>query len=213
MKKLIVLLTIVSVVFVMGISALAAPGGFVESPSNNGAPTLVAEDSDVGVTVTAYRDRVGKLSADQISIFESAYKSVVGYTDVSSMNPELPKAANKVKVDPADLAVSDIFFVTVEGKSSAKASVKSNTFHNFVALVRYDGSAWSVVDSELKDETTVSFTASSGIYAIVVSTGATPQQSKKGCFGSIEGAGVLCIAATAVIATAFVFEGKKKEQI
>ena len=213
MKKLIILLIVVAVACVMGISAFAAPGGFVESPSNNGAPTLVAEDSDVGVAVTAYRERANKLSADRISVFENAYKSVVSYTDVSSMTSELPKAANKVKVDPADLAVSDLFFVTVEGKSSAKASVKSNTFDNFVALIRYDGSAWSVVDSELKDENTVSFTASAGVYAVVVSTGATPQQSKKGCFGSIEGAGVLCIAATAAIAAAFVFEGKKKEQI
>ncbi len=213
MKKLIILLTVITVVCAMGISALAAPGGFIESPSANGAPTLVAEDSDAGVTVTAYRDRADKLSADLISTFEQAYKSVVGYTDVSSMNSELPKTANKVSVDPSDLAVSDLFFVTVDGKSSAKASVKSNTFDNFVALVCYNGSGWSVVESELKDGNTISFTASSGVYAVVVSTGATPKQPKKGCFGSVEGAGMLCIAATAVLAAAFVFEGKKKEQV
>lgn len=214
MKKLIVLLTIVSVVFVMGISALAAPGGFVESPSNNGAPTLVAEDSDVGVTVTAYRDRVGKLSADRISTFENAYKSVVGYTDVSSMNPELSKVANRVKVDPADLAVSDLFFVTVDEKSSAEISVQSNTFDNFVALIRYDESGWSIVESELKkDGTTVSFTASSGVYAVVVSTGATPNQSENMSIGPVWRTVILVVAAVVVAAAVVVFVIKKKKLI
>lgn len=213
MKKLIILLIVVAVACVMGISALAAPGGFVESPSNNGAPTLVAEDSDVGVTVTAYRDRANKLSADQISAFENAYKSVVSYTDVSSMTPELPKVANKVKVDPADLAVSDLFFVTVEGKSSANASVQSNTFDNFIALVRYDGSGWSIVDSELKDGNTVSFTASSGVYAVVVSVGATPNQSQNGCVGPIGITVILCVVAVAIAAAVFVIVAKKKKWI
>ena len=203
MKRLIIILTVAIAICAMSVSTLAAWEGFVESPSANGAPTIVEEESEDGVTISAYRERADLLSPSQISNFDSAYKSIVGYASVPDINSKISQIARELKVDPADLAVSDLFYVSIYGgKISASITLESITFENFVCLLRYDGSEqdvanaeigddglewlvanaeinndrseWNVVDVEIGDDGTIKFNALPGAYAVVVSTEETP---------------------------------------
>ena len=176
MKKLIIILTVAIAVCAMSVSTLAASwGGFIESPSASGAPTIVEEASDDGVKISSYRDRAENLNPGQIANFENAYKSIVSFKTVPEINSSISDIASKLKVDPSDLAVSDLFYITVgEDKESAIVSLESATFDNFVCLLRYDGARWVVVDA-VKDYTDViKFDALPGAYAVVVSTGDAP---------------------------------------
>ena len=175
MKKLIIILTVVIAICAMSISTLAARGGFIESPSANGAPTIVEDNTDDRVMITAYRDRKEALSAEQIVNFDNAYKSALSFSSVSHMNSKITGHASALKVNVSDLALSDFFYVTIDGnKASAMVSLKSVNFSNFVCLLRYDGSNWVVVDAELNGDNIIEFLAVPGAYAVVVSTGATP---------------------------------------
>ena len=152
MKRLVVVLAIVIAICAMSVSAVAELGGFVESPSANGAPTLVPEDSDASVNVVAYRDRVDTLTEGELTSFENAYKSIVASTDVASMNSKLPRIASRLKVYADKLAISDIFFITVDGDlEDGIASITSETLDKFVSLLYFNGSNWVVVDTDIKD--------------------------------------------------------------
>ena len=216
MKKLIIILTVAVAIIAMSVSALAAPGGFIESPSANGAPTIVGGNSDGGVRVIAYRDRKNSLSAEQIANFESAYKSVVDVSNISDVNSELSDIASAVKVNAADLAVSDLFYVDIDGEmTSALISLESATFSNFVCLLRYDGSNWVVVDTKIEGDDIIAFDALPGEYAVVVSTGATPDRNTAGCRGCrfcpiclI----IILIILTAIIVTICIIRREKKDK-
>lgn len=218
MKKLIIILTVAIAICAMSVSTLAARGGFVESPSANGAPTIVEGDTDDRVMITAYRDKKQNLSAGQIANFDNAYDSALSFPGVSHMNSKIANHASALKVNASDLALSDLFYVTIDGNTtSAMASLKSVTFSNFVCLLRYDGSNWVVVDAEINGDNIIEFLAVPGAYAVVVSTGATPDYDgyKTNKILPI----VLIIAAVVVAALSIFFiffilrKKKKKEEI
>ena len=144
MKKLIILLAVVMAICAMSVSTLAAWDGFVESPSASGAPTIVESASDVGVKISAYRDRTDKLSPDQVANFESAYNSIVGFSSVADMNPDIPKIARDLNVNPSDLAISDLFYITIEERSgSESASVEDKAAFVNLAASTFKSSARS----------------------------------------------------------------------
>ena len=182
MKKILALLITAMLVFVMSISVFADPGAFVQSPSANGAPVLDEENSDGNIKVTAYRDREKELNSTQIKDFEAAYKSVVSVSDLTTINSAIADVAANVQVSNDDLAVSDLFYISLVDESKAvagatyKLNIQSDTFKNFVCLIKRVDGKWYVVENvELKDETVLEFSTDDlGSYAVVVSTGDIP---------------------------------------
>ena len=182
MKKILALLITLMLVFVMSVSVFADPGAFVQSPSANGAPVLDKENSDGNIKVTAYRDREKELNNTQIKDFEEAYESVVLSAGIAEINSAIADAAAEVQVDSDDLAVSDLFYISLIDESNAvdgatyKINVKSDTFENFVCLLKRVDGKWHVVENvELKDGNVLEFSVDDlGPYAVVVSTGDIP---------------------------------------
>ena len=183
MKKIVAVLAVVFILFTTSVTVFAEPGGFVQSPSTNGAPVLIEEDSDDNIKITAYRYRNEELNATQIAEFEKAYKSVVGEKDLSKLVADLTGIAEAVNVDVANLAVSDLFYLSlISGEDHTEGatydvSVKADTFVNFICLLKFDDGVWTVVDgAELKGAKVVDFVADDlGSYAVVVSVGEAPE--------------------------------------
>ena len=100
------------------------------------------------------------------------------FSSISKMNDSIPTIAENLKVDLSDLAISDFFYITIDGdKESAFASLQSDTFENLLCLLRYDGSSWVVVEAEMDGYDVVKFEALPGAYAAVVSTGKAPDRT------------------------------------
>ena len=167
----------------MSVSVFADPGAFVESPSANGAPVLNEEESDDNVKITAYRNRADELNATQITEFENAYKEIVAVDDLTVLVSSLTSVAENVNVDAADLAVSDLFYVSLEsGQDHTEGakyvlSIQADTFTNFICLLHFVDGEWKIVpEVELKGTKVIEFTAENlGTYAVVVSVGDAPE--------------------------------------
>ena len=181
-KLLIIFVVIVSILLTTSVTVFAEPGVFVQSPSVNGAPVLIEENSDKSIKITAYRNRKIELNAPQIDEFEQAYKSIVGVNDLTVLDSKIAAVAEGVKVDIGDLAVSDLFYLSLKSGAdhvdgtTYKVSVQAETFANFICLLKYDNGEWTVVENvEVKGTKVVDFVADDlGPYAVVVSVGDAP---------------------------------------
>lgn len=227
MKKLLTLIIAITVILAMSISASADPGAFVQSPSANGAPELVEEDSD-NVIVTAYRDREDVLSEDQVADFEDAYKSVVSVDNLTELVDALSSVASNVNVPIKDLAVNDLFFVSLESGEAApdgasfKVKLKADTLDKFVCLMVHVDGEWMIVENVvLEDGEAISFDATElGAYAVVVSTGDAPEYPEVP--GGDDGVspwvvvgvvtGSLAVAAGAALIVVLVVKSKSKKE-
>lgn len=182
MKKALALILVLVMMYTLSIPAFAAPGAFVTSPSNSGAPSLEdffneSPECFAELIVTAYKDR-GTLSDEKKAELEAAYQQIVSTTDLSTLNSALKAAAEKLGVDVTDLAVSDLFDVSYyscehhedHGKFTIK--LKANTFSKFVNLMHYTGSSWEIVENATVDQNDVlTFTVDDlSPFAVVVNT-------------------------------------------
>lgn len=182
MKKALALILVLVMMYTLSIPAFAAPGAFVTSPSNSGAPSLEdffneSPECFAELIVTAYKDR-GTLSDEKKAELEAAYQQIVSTTDLSTLNAALKAAAEKLGVDVTDLAVSDLFDISYyscehheeHGKFTIK--LKADTFSKFVNLLHYNGSSWEVVENATVDQNDVlTFTVDDlSPFAVVVNT-------------------------------------------
>ena len=182
MKKALALVLVLVMMYTLSIPAFAAPGAFVSSPSNSGAPSLEdffneSPECFAELIITAYRDR-GTLSDEKKAELEKAYQDIVNATDLSTLNASLKTAAAKLGIETTDLAVSDLFDVSYyscehheeHGKFTIK--LKANTFDKFVNLLHYNGTSWDVVEGATVDENDIlTFTVDDlSPFAVVVNT-------------------------------------------
>ena len=144
-------------IFVFSISAFAELGKFIESPSNNPAPELISaenesEDCVSRLIITAYIDRA-ELSEEARQKIEKAYTDIIGTQDLSSLNEAIADIAKKAGMDPADLAVSDLFDITgtdCDGHGDHghfNIKLKAETLENFVCLLHYYDNEWHIVEN------------------------------------------------------------------
>ena len=189
MKKFIMVCLVMVLAVSMGVSVFAATGGFVSSPSGNAAPELVEgknsdEDCEAELIITAYSDR-DKLSEEARKKIEDAYAQILGAEELSALNESIAEIAEKLSVDAADLAVSDLFDISATAcdghgdHGHFDITLKSETLNNFVCLLHYYDGAWHIVENaevtnngeHLEfDEDQLS------PFAIVVSVGAAPKE-------------------------------------
>ena len=184
MKKLVMISLAVIVVLGMSISAIAATGGFIVSPSRNQAPELIeVKPSDdkctVEVEVTAYADR-DTLSPEGRTAIEDAYAKIMGAKNIGELTPAIGDVASGMGADVANFAVSDLFNISASGCEShdghGKVSVTlgADTLANFACVIAYNNGEWSVIEGATvsEDGKTVTFEADKfGPVAFVANTG------------------------------------------
>lgn len=219
MKKLLFLF--VACVMVFTVTATAANGGFVSSPSTNLAPELVdarvdSEDCLATVILTAYIDR-HELSAEDRAALEDAYATIAANADLTKLTKDLIAKAEALGIATTALSVSDLFDISLINcepdvhaeHGSFHITLKAETAKNFVALLHYMNGEWSVVDDATVDGTELSFSVDSfSPFAIVVNTYGESEPPVTGDAYLI-GA---CAAVMAVSAVAFAVAYKKSRK-
>jgi len=182
MKKILSFGFVLVLAAVFCFSAVAAPNGFVSSPTSQSAPELVsAENSDPDcdgvVIITPYSEK-DELDDDSKQTMEDAYDSIVNTENLEDLNDDLKDAAEKQDVKPGNLAVSDLFDIDFEcdehdGHGHFDVTLKPGSLDNFVALMYYDGENWVMVDDANVSGNHLSFTLMNpATMAIFVDSGA-----------------------------------------
>ena len=211
MKKIVALCLSVILMMGMTITAFAAPGSFVSSPTGNQAPAVedfkaADEDCTAQLVITPYGDRE-ELSEAIEALLEKAYDSIKESTDLTALNAELAKLAKEKKINGTDLAVSDLFDIHVtgcdyhDGHTEFDVVLSADTLNNFVALIHMnkDGK-WEIVEDAkvTGDGDHLSFSVDSfSPFAIIVNTGKPAQTGDNNMVP-------ICIAIMAVSALAIV---------
>lgn len=184
MKKVTLVCLATLMVLCMGITAFAAPGSFVSSPSGNPAPTLISftpgdSSCSAELIITAYINR-DTLSEKEKTLIEQAYSVIATTDDLTTLNSDLLKLVNDKKLNGKKLAVSDLFDARIEGCTVHEGHVgnevvlESDTLNRFVALLRMkDDGEWELVSNAeiINDGKQLRFTSDTFCpYAIVVNT-------------------------------------------
>lgn len=181
MKKFLMLCMVFLMLVSLCIPAAAAVGGFVSSPSANQAPELIGAENkkcDAEIIITAYANR-DQLSDDKRQALEAAYAEIVGTEDLSTLNNKIKKMAKKNGVDVSELAVSDLFDISMtecadHGKHGKfDITLNAETLENFVCLIHYYEGEWTMVKkAEITKEDYLKFSQDTfSPFAIVTYTG------------------------------------------
>lgn len=161
MKKLVSIVLAVILATTVCVSALAAPNGFVESPSNQKGPEIIEGD---GIVVTPFGDR-DELPDDVRDVLEEAYNSILNADNLGDLCEALEDLANELGVPVKNLVVSELFELSYENGEQDKAgnfvvTLKDDSFKDFFALMKYEDGKWVLIDdAKLGDGNKLSFTA------------------------------------------------------
>lgn len=183
MKKILTACLALVMVMTMSITVFAAPGGFLSSPSGKLAPDLVdysnsSDDCEAELVLTPYANR-GSLPDPLRINFESAYNSIANTNNISNLNSDLTKIVQELNLSSDDLGISDFFNIHSkncdihEDHGAFTIKLKPETLENFVALMRYDGEKWVIVEGAkiLSDGMHLTFASKElGPFSIVVNT-------------------------------------------
>ncbi len=156
MKKILCICLTLIMVMGLSVSAFAAPGAFVESPSNNQAPELIegkneSEDCEAKLVITSYADR-HTLPDELREKIEYAYKHIVETHDLGDLNEKLDQLAEKLGVDSKYLQISDMFDITFydcdvhDQHGEFDIVLKPESLRNFVGLLHYTNNSWHLVE-------------------------------------------------------------------
>lgn len=191
MKKVLVICLTVVFMVSMTLTAFAATGGFVSSPSGNPAPEKVEfkpadEDCTASLVITPYGDKQ-ELTPAIKTMLEKAYADINGTDDVSTLNAALAKLAADKKIKGTDLAVSDLFDIHVTGCDYHDEHVdfdivlSADSLKNFVGLLHMNKNGeWELVKDAkvIANGDHLSFSVDSfSPFAVVVNTAANPSQT------------------------------------
>lgn len=204
------------------LSAMAAPGSFIVSPSGKTTPILLdssneSQDCTAELVVTPYSER-DTLSDEAKAKIEDAYDSIAGTSDLTEITSDLADIAKNMNISGSALGVSDLFDVSYDGcdvhSEHGKFTIKleAEMLDSFVALMYWDGSSWVIVEGAFVDEDGyLNFvTDRFGPYAIVVNTGAENVEPPKTGDEFPWLYVVLMIASAAGLAVVFFLSRKKK---
>ncbi len=195
MKKVLAFCMMILMIFSMSISAVAAPGGFMSSPSGKPAPGIESfdpenEDCTGQLVITPYSGR-GELSEFLQGLLEKAYTMIANSTDLTKLNADFAKLVARLNLNNSQLAVSDLFDIHVEGCDVHEGHLNfdvvlsADTLNKFVALLHMNHNGeWELVsDAKVTNNGThLEFsTEELSPFAIVVRTDAgTPDTPQTG---------------------------------
>ena len=156
MKKVLVFLVMTVLLVTLSLSSFAQTGGFVSSPSNNQAPTLISfkannENCDGVLVITPYAKR-NELSNNLRDLLEKARNEIAASNDLTKLNSDLAQVASQKNIAGTQLAVSDLFNLHVtgcdahEGHFDFDITLAAETLKHFVGLLQMksDGT-WELV--------------------------------------------------------------------
>lgn len=222
MKKVFSIVLAMVLTLALSVSVCAAPGQFVNSPSNNDAPTIISfernnEECTGELIITPYSQRA-TLPAELKALIEKAYSDIASSKDLTTLNKDLADLAAAQKIDGPNLKVSDLFDIRYEGCTSHNENhtftivLKANTLHRFVGLLHMNlNGEWELIENAKVTDNgeTLTFTISDfSPFAIVVDTsdieGDSPQTGVKNIaiYGSL-----MLVSAMAIVV--LVVKGKK----
>lgn len=188
MKKVLATVLALMMVAVMSVTAFAAPGGFVASPSTNAAPTISnsqnsSEDCVAEIVITAFASRDGLEQAEK-EVIEAAYAEIQKTEKSESLTNALEKIAETKSVDGEVLAISDLFHIDHanckdhENHGYTTLTLEADTLKNFCGLMGYKDGKWTMIEGvTVTADGKISFKVEDfGTYAIVVDavTGVSP---------------------------------------
>ena len=191
MKKVLVICLTVVFMMSMTLTAFAAPGAFVKSPSGNPAPGMIEfkpadEDCTARLVITPYSDK-HELPAALKALMEKAYNMIKGSTDLSTFNADLAALAKAKKIKGTDLAVSDLFDIHVTGCDYHDEHVdfdivlSADSLKNFVGLLHMNKNGeWELIKDAkvIANGEHLAFSVDSfSPFAVVVNTKANPSQT------------------------------------
>ena len=177
MKKLFAIILMVVMICAMTVSASAAPGAFIASPSYNKAPIIIEfECSDSNwkgeIYITSFGDR-NVLELIDRELLEDAYESIRNSGSISALIPEISDIAANLNVSPDNLGISDLFHIGVSDSTDGTFKIKldSETIKHFVGLVYYENGKWHVVEDARVEGGYLVFTSQlPKAFAVVVDT-------------------------------------------
>ncbi len=214
MKKIFVIGLAIVMCLSMNLTAFAATGGFINSPTKNNAPVVVevkpesAENEELIITVTPYSKRDTLVTETKENLVE-AYEDILAVEDIANLVPALDAIAAEKNLKTENLGVSDLFDISanMELKGNVTIKLKAETAKHFVALIHYHDDVWKVVDSATVRGDILNFNVNDlSPFAIVVdrekSITNAPLTGTDGVIGAIA-------AMTLISALAIVFAAKK----
>ncbi len=223
MKKLFAICMMLALLVTMSVSAFAATSGFVSSPSENSAPTIVEFDpADENCTailnITAYGDKHTLPDALR-TLLEQAYTSIANAGNLTELNTALADLIADLGIDSKDLAVSDLFDIHPsdcefhDGHLDFDVTLSADTLSQFVALLHMnkDGVWELVADAKVTNNGEhLEFSVETlSPFAIIVNTGDAPAPAPNYTWVYSTVAAVVVIGA----AVAVVFVVKRKKAI
>lgn len=191
MKKVLVVCLTILMMLSMTLTAFAAPGKFVSSPSGNLAPGVInfdpADDDCTGyLVITPYSER-DTLPDSLEALMKKAYDQIKNSKDLTELNADLAALAKKLKIKGADLAVSDLFDIRVEGCTVHEGHhefdivVSADTLKHFVGLLHMkENGEWELIKDAkvISNGEHLAFSVDTmSPFAIVVDTSANPSQT------------------------------------
>lgn len=160
MKKVFAICLALVMVLSMSINVMAAPGSFINSPSNNRAPIIIeieneSDDCTATITVIPFGDR-DNLTDEKKQEFENAYNQIVNADKLTDMFSGLEGLISSGMIE-TDLAISDLFYLNMEdcdthfdhGKFKIKLS--ADTLKGFLGLIQIVDGKWQMVPDATVD--------------------------------------------------------------
>lgn len=177
MKKIVVTLMALALAVVMPLSAFAASGAFLSSPSTNADVQLI-EYSFAGncggkLYVTPYGD-IAELDDAARQAMEEAYNQIASNKDLSKIAADLKAMAEAAGIDVTNLAVSDLFYLGYTGCENHDGhtytvKLKPEVLNNFFTVMQYVDGKWVIIENAKVEGGYLTLTgASYGPIAVVV---------------------------------------------
>lgn len=173
MKKIMVIGLVIVMCLSMGLTAFAANGGYIQSPTKNKAPELIEvtpASEKLVITITPFAKR-NTLTGETAANFTEAHEDIVANKDITVLAPEVKAAAEKANVKVENLGISDLFDVSANMALTSEVTIKlkAETAKHFVALLHYHNDTWEVVENaSVKDDVLTFAVKELSPFAIVV---------------------------------------------
>lgn len=220
MKKLVALCLTLVLALSLSVSAFAANGAFISSPSANEAPELVdfdAEDGcETGIKITSYADR-DELNEEARKKLEEAYRQIANVIENNAFSQALKELAKELGKAASELSVSDLFDISHiddanhDGHDGYTITIKLETLENFVGIMRFDGTNWhnvKILEIDKENCTVTFFVPELGPFAVIVDNGSGSSTPPTGDNAMMMYLGAALVAAAGLVVV--VANSKKK---
>ncbi|MBR6740964.1 MAG: hypothetical protein IKM04_07870 [Clostridia bacterium] len=156
MKKAATLCLSLVLLLSLSLTALAAPDGFISSPSGNPAPTIIDfipanDDCTATAVITSYGDRHNLPDALR-TMLEKAYSDITNAGNITELNTALAQLVEEKQLNSSKLVVSDLFDIHVTGcdyhseHRDFDITLAAETLKHFVALLHMNAEGvWEIV--------------------------------------------------------------------